>query len=98
MNAVELMEAKIILLNQQMKKLEVMFGGLTTPDQRDAAEAAAQWGFSVDIVFVPVQPGSHTQSKQTRELAQALRVKGWSHAKIARAFKVSERTVERWTA
>lgn len=97
MNAVELLEAKVILLDQKMKKLQVMFGAMTTADQRDAAGAAAQFGFAVDVVFIPVTPGSHDADKQKRELARALRAKGWSVPKISRALKCCERTAGRWT-
>lgn len=98
MNAFELLQGQLAALTQRMRKLEVLFESLATPDQRDAAEVAAEHGFSVDVVLIPPTPGSRTGSKNKRAIARALHQKKWTVPRIARALKSCERTVRRWIA
>lgn len=57
-----------------------------------AQRVAGELGFSPEVLMLP------SQRKQRRALAIALRDKGWSVTRIARALRCSERTIGRWGA
>jgi DNA-binding NarL/FixJ family response regulator len=89
MNAVELMEAKLAGLSRRVDQLETLARSAT---DAGAADVAREAGLPVEILLLP------ERQAERRALAGKLRERGWSVARIARALRCCERTVERWVA
>ncbi len=92
MNHIEVLEGKIAVLTRRIDILEKAQAQQLAFDADDleAQRIAGEAGFAVEILRMP------KRFKERRELARRLRKKNWSKARIARAFRVSERTAERW--
>lgn len=92
MNDVERMQGEIAALSRRMKQIEIAFKSRLDfcRDEKEAAELAAELGFSVEVLYVPAN------HRHRAQLGRALADRGWSAARIARAFNTTERTVERW--
>lgn len=91
MNAVEQMQGQIAALAGRMERVENLLRSraASSADEKEAQRVAEKLGFDVEILLLPKQ----TQAR--RRLARELRAKGWSAARIARAFNCCERTAER---
>lgn len=61
-------------------------------DDLAAQRVAAALGFAPEVLVLP-KPAA-----RRRELARELRQRGWSAARLAKVFRVCERTAERWVS
>lgn len=95
MNAFERLEGIVALVIRRVEKLEQEARARLPLDADDfaAQQAAEECGFAVEVLRLP------EKIAERRKLARFLHEqKHWSKARVARAFRVTERTAERWVA
>lgn len=84
-------------LEGQMKAL-----GAMGADEVAAQQLAERAGFTVEIFRLATRGGKsfdwHARNRERRALVRELKAAGWSIPRIARLFRLPERTVERWLA
>jgi DNA-binding NarL/FixJ family response regulator len=94
MSTVELLEAKLVLVDRRISRLEAQ--------QRTAVTAAKDCADLARIAREAlIHPAAYQQgdfAAERRRLGRALKREGWSQSQIARALGACERTVVRWTA
>jgi DNA-binding NarL/FixJ family response regulator len=93
MNQVEMMQGRFEALSLRLGQVEERLAALSraTADGALAQQLIQEMGFSLDCLFIP------SRVLERRRLAENLRRRGWSQARIARVLNCCEKTVERWT-
>jgi DNA-binding NarL/FixJ family response regulator len=93
MNQVEMMQGRFEALALRLGQVEERLAALSraTADGVLAQQLIQEMGFSLDCLFIP------SRVLERRRLAENLRRRGWSQARIARVLNCCEKTVERWT-
>ena len=97
MNEVERMKIEVDALRKDVRRLQVYFESrmIFHDDEREAQSVAEQMGFPVEILILPPHPG--LRQPVHRQVAQQLHCKKrWPMSRIARALRVSERTIGKW--
>jgi len=80
-----------VVIGLRVTKLEeLQRAQKTSADAAAASIVAGLLHFPVDILVLP------DRRKERRALAGALKARGWSSGRIARALGCAEKTVQRW--
>jgi hypothetical protein len=96
-NEVERMRIELDAALKRVRRLEVIFEtrAIFTDDEREAQRIAEQLGFDVEILMLPVKPGTKGAAERRKVAMELRRRKNWPVSRIARALHCCERTAER---
>ena len=103
-NTVEQLQGVVASQSRRLARLEELFASRLAlkPDEREASALGEKLGLGKDVLFLPAtsldldNEASRKKAGARRDLARALRERGWTVLRIARVFYCGEKTARRW--